>query len=100
MPIDAVLAAARHDATLQADVRTVHARIETFIAEAVTLDHPDWEPSRGAATASQVLLLSYGHATMYAIGLPSARLPAARDLAQRLLDPPGAEGTETAVGRP
>jgi AcrR family transcriptional regulator len=90
--IDGVLAASRHDAALQAEVRTVYARIETFIAQAVTLDHPDWEPSKVAAIASQVLQLSYGYATMHAIGLPSSRLPAARDLARALLDPPGAPG--------
>lgn len=86
--IDAVLAAARHDDELHADALAAYTRLEAFVAAAIRSDHPRWKQERVAATASQVLALSNGHATMASVGLASVRLGAARALAEQLMAPP------------
>jgi AcrR family transcriptional regulator len=92
--IDAILAAARHDDSLRTDVLTAYTRLETFVADAIRADHPQWPDQQVAATASQVLMLSNGHATMASVGLASVDLSAARALAARLMEPlPSTNGT-------
>lgn len=95
--VDAILAAARHDAALREEVRGVYVRLEEFIAAAVIADHPDWDEPRVATAASQVLYLAYGHSTMLSLGLESTRSGAARSLAAQVLqippqDEPGTGG--------
>jgi AcrR family transcriptional regulator len=86
--VDAVVAAARFDDALRAEVHAVYAGLEDFVAQALREDRPGWGAERVAATAAQVVALEYGHWTMAAIGLASARTDAARALARRLLDLP------------
>lgn len=56
------------------DDYAAYARIEAFVAEAIKADNPQWSELRVATTASQVLMLTYGHATLASVGLASARL--------------------------
>lgn len=84
--IDAILAAARHNDSLHTDVQAAYARIEAFVAEAITADNPQWSELRVATTASQVLMLTYGHATLASVRLASARLGGARALAAQLME--------------
>jgi AcrR family transcriptional regulator len=94
--IDAVLAAARHDDSLHADVLSAYTRLEAFVAAAIRADHPRWADERVTATASQVLMLNNGHATMASVGLASVRLGAARALAAQLMEPPSSmKGTSS-----
>ncbi|QAY68676.1 TetR/AcrR family transcriptional regulator [Xylanimonas protaetiae] len=92
--VDAVVAAARFDDALRAEVHAVYAGLEAFVAAALAADRPGWPAERVAATAAQVVALEYGHWTMAALGLASARTPAARDLARRLLDLPPTTATQ------
>ena len=86
--IDAIVAAARHDESLYADVHAAYARTEAFLIEAIKADHPQWSPQQVETTAAQVLMLAYGHATLVTVGLASAQLGGARTLAARLMELP------------
>ncbi|ACZ31387.1 transcriptional regulator, TetR family [Xylanimonas cellulosilytica DSM 15894] len=89
---DAVVAAARSDDALRAELHAVYTGLEAFVAQALAADQPDWSDERVAATAAQVVALEYGHATMTALGLASARTTAAHRLARSLLGlPPTAD---------
>jgi len=90
--IDALLAAARHNAAVHDEVQAVYTGIEAFIAAAIRADHPDWDERRVAETASQTLYLSYGYFTMLSVGLESTRLDAARTLAAQILCVPPRDG--------
>lgn len=89
--IDAIIAAARHNAVLHEEIQTIYAQVEAFITAAIIADHPDWEQRRIAETASQTLYLAYGYLTMVSVGLRSTQLGSARALVARILEVPGYE---------
>lgn len=89
--IDAILAAARHDESMRAEVYGIYAELETFIGQVIAHDHPTWTADRVQQAAYQTLALAYGHWTMSEVGFPASRAAAVRRLLRATLGLPPRE---------
>jgi len=98
--VDAVVAAARFDDALRAEIHDLYAGLEATVVAALAADQPGWSPERRAVAAQQVVALEYGFWTMVEIGVSSPGSDAVRSLVRTLLGLPQAAPTRTTAPTP